>query len=99
MNAATREQTLKLLSAHKATLADRYDVATIALFGSTARGTAREDSDIDILVTFHGPATSSRFFGTQFYLEDLLQRPVDLVTGKALREEFRAKVLAEAHDV
>jgi len=36
----------------------------LALFGSTAR----DDSDVDILVAFDGPATSERYFGTQFYL-------------------------------
>jgi predicted nucleotidyltransferase len=66
------------------------------LFGSTARDAAGSDSDIDILVTFDGPATSRRYFGVQFYLEDLLGRPVDLVTNKALRPELRPYVEKEA---
>ena len=64
-------------------------VVRLALFGSTARGAASDTSDIDILVAFDGPATSRRYFGVQFYLEDLLGRPVDLVTEKALRPELR----------
>ena len=44
---------------------------------------------MDILVHFDGPATAKSFFGVQFYLEDLLGRPVDLVTDKALRPEIR----------
>ena len=52
------------------------------------RGSARADSDVDILVSFDGPATSSRYFGVQFFLEDLLGRRVDLVTDKALRPEL-----------
>jgi predicted nucleotidyltransferase len=44
---------------------------------------------VDLLVTFDGPATSKRFFGTQFFIEDLLGCPVDLVTEKALRAELR----------
>ncbi len=66
------------------------------MFGSTARDTARHDSDIDILVSFDGPATSERYFGVQFFLEDLLGRPVDLVTSKALRPELRAFIELEA---
>jgi predicted nucleotidyltransferase len=62
----------------------------LALFGSVARDQASEDSDVDILVTFDGPATSAYYFGLQFYLEDLLGRPVDLITDKALRQELRA---------
>lgn len=77
-------------------LAARYGVTRLALFGSTARDVARSDSDIDILVAFDGPATSERYFGVQFYLEDRLGHPVDLVTEKALRSELRPYIEKEA---
>ena len=44
----------------------------------------------------HGPACAKRFYGLQFSLEDLLGRSVDLVTEKALREEFRPIIEADA---
>ena len=91
-----RAHVLEQLAQSKATLMARYGVTDIALFGSTARDTARVDSDIDILVSFDGPATSERYFGVQFFLEDLLGRPVDLVTDKALRPELRPFVEKEA---
>jgi uncharacterized protein len=90
---------LALLAQHKPYLKERYGITRLALFGSTARGTARESSDVDILVGFDGPATSDRYFGVQFYLEDLLGRPVDLVTEKALRAELRPHIEREAVDV
>lgn len=80
---------IQLLSKSKPLLQERFGVVRLALFGSTARGAASDTSDIDILVGFDGPATSRRYFGVQFYLEDLLGRPVDLVTEKALRPELR----------
>ena len=43
-----------------------------------------------------GPATSQRYFGVQFYLEDLFACPVDLVTEKALRPELRPTIEQEA---
>jgi predicted nucleotidyltransferase len=92
----TRDEALKLLRAHKATLVERFGVTALALFGSTARDQAADGSDIDILVRFDGPATSKRYFGVQFYIEDLLGRPVDLVTDKALRPEIRPRVEREA---
>lgn len=92
----TRDQLLALLAQHKPTLAQRFGVVSLRLFGSYARDMAREDSDVDILVRFDGPATSKRYFGTQFYLEDLLQRPVDLVTEQALRERLRPYVEQDA---
>ncbi|MDP1646920.1 MAG: nucleotidyltransferase family protein [Rubrivivax sp.] len=91
-----RERTLALLSLHKPVLAERFGVRRLALFGSLARGTAREDSDVDILVGFDEPPTPSAFFGVQFYIEDLLGLPVDLVTETALRPELRPYVERDA---
>ena len=91
-----REQVLRLLAQHKPQLAQRYGVLRLALFGSAARDSANAESDIDILVAFDGPATSKRYFGVQFYLEDVLHRPVDLVTEKALRTELRPHIEREA---
>ena len=84
-----RSLTLSLLKQNKAELARRFAVRELSLFGSTARGTARADSDVDVLVSLDGPANSERYFGVQFYLEDLLGCSVDLVTDKALRAELR----------
>lgn len=94
--ALNRTKTLRLLQAHKAHLALKYGVTDLACFGSTVRNEAGATSDVDILVTFDGPATSKRYFGVQFYLEDLLGRPVDLVTDKALRPELRRYIHGEA---
>lgn len=94
-----RKRALELLAQHKPELARRFGVIDIALFGSTARGEARPDSDVDVLVSFEGPATSKRYFGVQFYLEDLLGCAVDLVTDKALRPELRPYVEREAQHV
>lgn len=92
----THNQTLTLLRQHKARLVREFGVTELACFGSTVRDDATADSDVDILVAFDGPATSQRYFGVQFYLEDLLGRPVDLVTQKALRPELRPGIEAEA---
>ena len=91
-----RAEVLEQLARNKPTLVARYGVDHLALFGSTVRDAARADSDIDILVSFDGPATSERYFGVQFFLEDLLGRPVDLVTDKALRPELRPFIEREA---
>ena len=91
-----RTRALELLVQSKPVLASLYGVTRLALFGSTVRDDARADSDIDVLVAFDGPATSVRYFGVQFYLEDLFGSPVDLVTEKALRAELRPFVEKEA---
>lgn len=96
MDGLGRSEVIETLRAHRDTLAERFGVTGLALFGSFARDQATETSDIDILVRFDGPATSKSYFGVQFYLEDVLGRRVDLVTTKALRPQFRPYVEREA---
>ncbi len=91
-----RAAALEILKKNKPELAQRFGVTRLALFGSTARDVAGIESDIDILVAFDGPATSARYFGVQFFLEDLFGCPVDLVTDKALRAELRPFIEKEA---
>jgi len=92
----SRDEVLALLRAHKPVLERRFGIVDLALFGSFARDSATAGSDIDILVRFNGPADWRRYFGLQFYIEDLCGRSVDLVTDKALRAELRPRVEREA---
>ena len=87
---------IQSLTRAKSLLSQRFGVTRLALFGSTVRDSATDNSDIDILVNFDGVATSQRYFGVQFYLEDLLGCSVDLVTEKALRKELRPHIEREA---
>jgi predicted nucleotidyltransferase len=61
-------QALQLLAESKATLAERFHVAMLGLFGSFAGNAARDDSDVDIIIGFDGPATSGRYFGAQYHV-------------------------------
>lgn len=94
-----KQRALNLLSRSKPELQSLFGVTRLAIFGSTVRDTATSDSDVDVLVAFSGPATSERYFGVQFYLEDLLGCPVDLVTEKALRPELRPYIEQEQVNV
>ena len=91
-----RKNALNVLTHVKPELARRFGVSSLALFGSTARDVASGESDIDILVTFDGTATSAKYFGVQFLLEDMFGCRIDLVTEKALRPELRPFVMQEA---
>lgn len=62
------------------------------VFGSTARGEDRPDSDVDILVRFDKVRGLFEFVGTKLDLEDELGKKVDLVEMGALRKEFREGV-------
>lgn len=90
---------IDVLTEQEPMLAERYGVTRLALFGSVARGDSVADSDIDVLVGFDGPATSVRYFGVLFCLEDSLGCSVDLVTDKALRAELQPHIEREAISV
>ncbi len=94
-----RSKVLDVLTSVKPELVSRFGVVQLMLFGSTARDEAQPGSDVDILVSFDGPATSQKYFGVQFHLEDALGCSVDLVTEKALRKEFRPFIEQEAVSV
>ena len=86
-----QKQVVKRIQANQARLTE-LSVASLSLFGSVARGDSTEDSDIDLLVRFDGSASFDRYMDLKLFLEDLLERRVDLVTEQALREEIRAHV-------
>ena len=91
----TRDEALTALKKLKPQLQKQFGVSELALFGSAARDELRPDSDIDVLVKFDAAASSSRYFGVQFAIEDAIGMPVDLVTENALRRELRPYVERE----
>lgn len=87
------ERILTDLSALLPTLRSRFGIASLALFGSAARGQATPTSDIDLLVSFlpGTPVTLLTFARLKTELESALGISVDLVEDHAaLRPAFRA---------
>ena len=72
-----------------ADLCRRYHVVTLELFGSRAKGTARPDSDVDLLVTFEqGKTPGLAFVALAEDLEALFGREVDLLTRECVEKDF-----------
>ena len=76
-----------------------FSVKTLSVFGSAARDQITPPRDIDILVEFNKKADFDTFMELKFYLEELLQIPVDLVTDKALRPQVRKAIQQELINV
>lgn len=87
------QDVLQTLEKHAAEL-QRRGVVRIGVLGSIVRAEAAPGSDVDILVELEQPSLTG-FVGLKLYLEEILERPVDLVTADALREELRPRVLDE----
>ena len=79
---------------HRAQL-EKLGVKSLSLFGSVARGEDHPGSDVDILVEFRGRATFDRYMDTKFYLEELLDRKVDLVTPKAIKPLMKPYIMRD----
>lgn len=75
-----------------------FGVRSLGVFGSIVRDEASPDSDVDILVEFDTPSFD-RYMDLKFYLEDLLDRPVDLVLKSSLKPALRDRILREVRDV
>ena len=93
----TRAEALAILAAHQEELAV-FGLRRLALFGSVARDEAGLDSDVDVLVEFEGRATLDRYAGFYDRLEDLPDRPVDLVTRSAVRPSMRASIEEDSYE-
>ena len=72
-----------------------YDVRKAGLFGSLARGDAREDSDVDLLVEFRGDKSLLDLAGLKLDVEELLGRRVDVLTYGSLHPLLRSRILRE----
>jgi len=77
-------------------IASKYGARNVRIFGSLARGDAREDSDIDFLVDMESGRSLFDLGGLLMDLQNLLAQKVDVVTEKGLRPRIRDRVLKEA---
>jgi predicted nucleotidyltransferase len=75
-----------------------YSVKEIGLFGSFASDSARDDSDIDLLIELEKPI-GWKFFSLEIYLEQIFGRKIDLVTKNALRDRLKEDILNKVNYV
>lgn len=77
-------------------LASQYGAVDVRIFGSVARGEGTAASDVDLLVRFEQRHSLLDRIGLKQDLEELLGRPVDVVTEKSISRYIRDRVLREA---
>ncbi len=83
-----KAEILQIIREKQSELAQRFSVRRIGVFGSFVRGIASPESDVDILVELAEP-TFDHYMDLKFYLEELLNRPVDLVMAETVKPRLR----------
>lgn len=95
LNMRTLEQIRKILADHRNELQTKFNVRSMALFGSYARGENTPTSDLDILVELNKPM-GWEIVDLHEYLQKILGMEVDLVTkGAVLRKEILWRSIQE----
>ena len=77
-------------------IAERHGARNVRVFGSVARGEARPDSDVDLLIDIGDRVTPWFPGGLIADLEDLLGRRVDVVFADSVLPALRDSVLRDA---
>lgn len=92
-----RDEVLAILAAHRDEIRSR-GAKSLSLFGPIARDEDDPDSEIDILMEIgQRPFGMFAFVGLQLYLEEVLGRPVHLVTPNSIQQsDLRDRILQEA---
>jgi len=89
-----KDEIMRLMRENYNVLTTEYGVSRIGIFGSMAKGTMTEDSDLDIVVEFKRPI-GFKFIRLVEYLENLFGKKVDVIT-KAGIENIRVKEVARS---
>lgn len=83
----------EILKQNHPSLSRRYGVNRLGIFGSFAKGLETDQSDIDLIVDFDKPVGFFTYLTLENELEQILGRPVDLVTNNALKETIKDRIL------
>ncbi len=78
-----------------APIAKQFGVQKVSVFGSYSKGTANDNSDLDIIIEKGNLRTLFQLSSFRLVIEDLLKIPVDLVTTEASDREFLQMILAD----
>ena len=91
-----KEDILAFLKSQKKYLYNEFNIKSLNLFGSFARGDYNKNSDIDILVEFNKTPDLLTFIEIEEYLSKKLKRKVDLVIKRKLKPQIKDTILKEA---
>ena len=90
------DEVLKVKREEILRIAAQHGARNVRIFGSVARGEAKLDSDVDVLVDLEPGRSVFEHAALMLELEELLRCKVDVATERGLRARVRDRVLREA---
>lgn len=102
MKADTENRFVTKYQEQIAIICERYRVKRLSFFGSVTNGEFKETSDLDIAVVFDRQGFEGSFeqyMGLKEELENLVNRPVDLVVADKIRNSLFAKEIEQTQEV
>jgi predicted nucleotidyltransferase len=90
----SKKEILNTLGANEAKIKS-FGVRSLSLFGSSVRGEDKPESDLDFVVEFEKKSFDA-YMDLKLFLEELFDRPVDLVLADGIKPRLRAAILREA---
>jgi len=88
----TQSELLMKLTNVKSELKQQFGIEEIALFGSYARGEARDDSDVDIAILEMNLKSGFDIINAKNYLQNYLQKSVDIGTFKSMKTFIKNRI-------
>lgn len=79
----------------KQILKEKYQVKRVGIFGSYARSEQTQKSDVDILVDYEEVPSLFSLLELEYYLEEVLNSKVDLVTRNGIKPQLKETILNE----
>jgi predicted nucleotidyltransferase len=88
---------LAILRLQKHVLQTQFGVLDLAVFGSYVNHTQIQASDVDLFVDLKPEyKTFDNYMELRFFLEEQLQKKIDLAIKESIREELKADIFNEA---
>jgi len=72
----------------------KHGVKNIGLFGSFVKDRQKNNSDLDFVVEFRkGQKNYDNYIELKFFLEELFDKEIDLVTYESIKPELKAEIM------
>ncbi len=94
--ATEKNDIINIIGRQRQELTNRFNVDSLFVFGSVAKGCSTPNSDIDVLVKYQKVPGFFKFLDLKNFLEDLTGRKVDLVTEGALKKQLKNQIVKES---